>query len=40
MQLISATLIKNDLPTSVAQMVQAAIIIVAVLVQRERGAGR
>ena len=37
MQLLRATLIKNDLPDSVAQMVQAAIIIVAVYVARERG---
>jgi ribose/xylose/arabinose/galactoside ABC-type transport system permease subunit len=40
MQLISATLIKNDLPSSTAQMVQAAIIVVAVYSQRSRaGAG-
>jgi galactofuranose transport system permease protein len=34
MQLITATLIKNDVPVSVSQMVQAAIIIAAVLLQR------
>ena len=34
MQLIAATLIKNDLPSSIAQMVQAAIIIGAVYSQR------
>ncbi|MFB9909570.1 ABC transporter permease [Allokutzneria oryzae] len=38
MQLITATLIKNDVPASVAQMAQALIIVAAVLVQRERGA--
>ena len=38
-QLIRATLIKNDLPDSIAQMVQAAIIILAVYAQRERRAG-
>lgn len=37
MQLIAATLIKNDLPSSIAQMVQAAIIVVAVYSQRSRG---
>jgi galactofuranose transport system permease protein len=36
MQLISATLIKNDLPSSTAQMVQAVIIVVAVYMQRPR----
>lgn len=36
MQLVRATLIKNDLPDSTAQMIQAAIIIVAVYVARER----
>ncbi len=36
MQLISATLIKNDLPSSIAQMVQAAIIVGAVYLQRRR----
>ncbi|WP_086828375.1 ABC transporter permease [Allokutzneria sp. NRRL B-24872] len=36
MQLITATLIKNDVPASVAQMAQALIIVAAVLVQRER----
>lgn len=37
MQLLRATLIKNDLPDSVAQMVQAAIIVAAVYAARERG---
>jgi ribose transport system permease protein len=37
MQLLRATLIKNNLPDSAAQMVQAAIIIVAVYAARERG---
>ncbi|MDF8263907.1 ABC transporter permease [Luteipulveratus flavus] len=37
MQLLRATLIKNDLPDSTAQMVQAAVIILAVYVARERG---
>ncbi len=36
MQLVRATLIKHNLPDSTAQMVQAAIIIVAVYVARER----
>ena len=36
MQLVQATLIKHNLPDSTAQMVQAAIIIVAVYVARER----
>jgi ribose transport system permease protein len=36
MQLVRATLIKHDLPDSTAQMVQAAIIIVAVYAARER----
>ena len=36
MQLIAATLIKNDLPASAAQMMQAAIIVVAVYLQRAR----
>ncbi|GHF39697.1 ribose transport system permease protein [Amycolatopsis bartoniae] len=36
MQLVHATLIKHDLPDSTAQMVQAAIIVVAVYVARER----
>lgn len=40
MQLIIATLIKNDLPASVAQMAQAVIIVVAVVLQRDRGATR
>jgi ribose/xylose/arabinose/galactoside ABC-type transport system permease subunit len=39
MQLIAATLIKNDLPNSIAQMVQAAIIVVAVFLQRSRSTG-
>jgi galactofuranose transport system permease protein len=38
-QLIRATLIKNDLPDSVAQLVQAGIIVLAVYAQRERRAG-
>jgi ribose transport system permease protein len=37
MQLVSATLIKNNLPNSTAQMVQAAIIVAAVWAARERG---
>lgn len=36
MQLITATLIKHDLPDSTAQIVQAAIIVVAVYLQRSR----
>ncbi|OLR93539.1 ABC transporter permease [Actinokineospora bangkokensis] len=40
MQLITATLIKNDVPVSVAQMAQAVIIAAAVLLQRDRGATR
>jgi ribose/xylose/arabinose/galactoside ABC-type transport system permease subunit len=36
MQLVHATLIKHDLPDSTAQMVQAAIIVVAVYAARER----
>jgi galactofuranose transport system permease protein len=36
MQLLRATLIKHDLPDSTAQMVQAAIILIAVYVARER----
>ncbi|GGU23701.1 ABC transporter permease [Lentzea flava] len=36
MQLVRATLIKHDLPDSIAQMIQAAIIIAAVYVARER----
>ncbi|HEY3466286.1 MAG TPA: ABC transporter permease [Amycolatopsis sp.] len=36
MQLVQATLIKHNLPDSTAQMVQAAIIVVAVYVARER----
>jgi galactofuranose transport system permease protein len=39
MQLISATLIKHNLPTSAALVVQAAIIVVAVLLQRPRLGG-
>ncbi len=40
MQLITATLIKHDLPDSTAQIVQAAIIVVAVYLQRTRAGGR
>ncbi|GAA3436123.1 ABC transporter permease [Kutzneria kofuensis] len=40
MQLISATLIKHDVPASVTQMLEAALIAAAVLVQRERRNGR
>lgn len=40
MQLITATLIKHDLPDSTAQIVQAAIIIVAVYLQRTKAGGR
>jgi ribose transport system permease protein len=36
MQLVRATLIKHNLPDSTAQMVQAALIVVAVYVARER----
>ncbi|MFC4858180.1 ABC transporter permease [Actinophytocola glycyrrhizae] len=39
MQLIAATLIKHDLPDSTAQIVQAAIIVVAVYLQRSRVRG-
>jgi ribose/xylose/arabinose/galactoside ABC-type transport system permease subunit len=39
MQLISATLIKNNLPTSASLLVQAAIIVVAVFLQRSRQGG-
>lgn len=39
MQLIRATLIKNNLPDSTAQMVQAAIIVVAVYAAREQKGG-
>jgi ribose/xylose/arabinose/galactoside ABC-type transport system permease subunit len=39
MQLITATLIKHDLPDSTAQIVQAAIIVVAVYLQRSRQRG-
>jgi ribose transport system permease protein len=38
MQLISATLIKHDLPDSTARMIAAAIIVVAVYLQRSRAA--
>jgi ribose/xylose/arabinose/galactoside ABC-type transport system permease subunit len=38
MQLIAATLIKHDLPSSIAQMVQAGIIVAAVYMQRQRSA--
>jgi ribose/xylose/arabinose/galactoside ABC-type transport system permease subunit len=37
MQLIAATVIQHDLPDSVARMIQAAIIVVAVYMQRDRG---
>jgi galactofuranose transport system permease protein len=37
MQLITATIIQNNLPDSVARMIQAVIIVVAVYVQRDRG---
>jgi ribose/xylose/arabinose/galactoside ABC-type transport system permease subunit len=37
MQLITATLIRHDLPDSSARMIQAAIIVAAVYVQRDRG---
>jgi ribose transport system permease protein len=37
MQLIVATIIQHNLPDSVARMIQAFIIVVAVYVQRERG---
>ena len=37
MQLIIATLIQHNLPDSVARMIQAVIIVVAVYVQRDRG---
>ncbi|HEV2870559.1 MAG TPA: ABC transporter permease, partial [Actinomycetota bacterium] len=36
MQLISATLIKHDLPDSTARMIAAAIIVAAVYLQRTR----
>jgi ribose/xylose/arabinose/galactoside ABC-type transport system permease subunit len=39
MQLISATLIKNNLPVSASLVVQAAIIVVAVFLQRSRRGG-
>ena len=39
MQLIAATLIKHDVPASVTQMLEAALIAAAVLVQRERRTG-
>ena len=37
MQLIAATIIQHNLPDSVARMIQAVIIVVAVYVQRDRG---
>ncbi|HEX8343514.1 MAG TPA: ABC transporter permease [Actinoplanes sp.] len=37
MQLITATVIQHDLPDSLARMIQAGIILVAVYVQRDRG---
>jgi ribose/xylose/arabinose/galactoside ABC-type transport system permease subunit len=40
MQLIAATLIKHDVPASVTQMLEAALIASAVLVQRERRNGK
>ena len=40
MQLITATLIKHDVSASITQMVEAAIILIAVLIQRERGLAR
>ncbi|MEV6602657.1 ABC transporter permease [Kutzneria sp. NPDC051319] len=40
MQLIAATLIKHDVPASVTQMLEAALIAAAVLVQRERRSGK
>lgn len=40
MQLVAATLIKHDLPESSTQLVQAAIIILAVYLQRDRGGVR
>jgi ribose transport system permease protein len=40
MQLITATLIKHDLPDSTAQIVQAAIIVLAVYLQRTKAGGR
>ena len=40
MQLIAATLIKHDVPASVTQMLEAALIAGAVLVQRERRNGK
>ncbi|MCT2587836.1 ABC transporter permease [Actinophytocola gossypii] len=39
MQMITATLIKHNLPDSTAQMVQAAIIVLAVYLQRSRAGG-
>jgi len=38
MQLIAATLITHNLPDSATRMVQAVIIVAAVLIQRQRGA--
>ncbi len=40
MQLINSTLIRNDVPLSVAQIVQAVVIALAVLLQRDRGSAR
>ncbi|QUQ71081.1 ABC transporter permease [Kutzneria sp. CA-103260] len=40
MQLIAATLIKHDVPASVTQMLEAALIAAAVLLQRERRNGK
>ncbi|MFI9384261.1 ABC transporter permease [Kutzneria sp. NPDC052558] len=40
MQLIAATLIKHDVPASVTQMLEAALIAAAVLLQRERRTGK
>jgi galactofuranose transport system permease protein len=37
MQLIAATVIQHNLPDSLARMIQAGIIVVAVYVQRDRG---
>ena len=37
MQLITATIIQHDLPDSLARMIQAVIIVIAVYVQRDRG---
>jgi len=40
MQLIAATLIKHDVPASITQMLEAALIAAAVLLQRERRSGK